>query len=119
MYDSTATSARSNSSWSAYSSELSEESSESDEEYETPEEIDYSIGRTTNSISITDKELFEENDEEYKYDPTCHPLDQGLLFKLLYKRFRDNFIPQYKNKVNTVDNLLMTSIFSKLASIPL
>ena len=121
MYDNTATTL-SSVSWSTYSSDSD---SDSDEEFEDENELktandnDFLIGRTTHSISITDKELFEEHDEEYKYDQTWNPLEQGLLFKLLFRRFRENFISKFIGRVNTVENLIMTSIFSKLASVPL
>lgn len=110
---------------SAYSSDSDSEDPEEDQDLQDGEFFlhhrnnDFSVGQTTSSVSIVDKELFEENDEEYKYDPTWNPLDQGLLFKLLFRRFQENFIPKYNCRVNTVENLIMTSIFSKLASIPL
>ena len=118
MYDSTPSSSQSNSCWTADSSDFSESSS-SDEEFEPQQKMNFSLGRTTTSVSITDDKLFEENDEEYKYDPSLDPLDQGLFFKLLFKRFQGNFISKFTNRVNTTENLIMTSIFSKLASIPL
>jgi len=118
MYDSTPSSSQSNSCWTADSSDFSESSS-SDEEFEPQQKMNFSLGRTTTSVSITDDKLFEENDEEYKYDPSLDPLDQGLFFKLLFKRFQGNFISKFMNRVNTTENLIMTSIFSKLASIPL
>lgn len=103
------------------SSESSEHSSDEEEIIENKENstLDFSIGRTTNSISIIDSQLFEEADDKYVYDLDCNPLEQGLFFKLLFKRFTHNFVSKSNLSQNTIENLLMTSIFSKLASIPL
>jgi hypothetical protein len=121
LYDKSPTSF-STKSVSAYSSDTESEESEGDDEEDfflKSRVVDFTVGSTTNSVSITDSELFEENDEEYKYDPLWNPLDQGLLFKLLFRRFKENFIPKYNCRVNTCENLIMTNIFSKLASVPL
>lgn len=71
------------------------------------------LDEVTHKISIIDNKLFEENDDDYEIDPENHPLNQGLFFKLLFKQFTTNFIKSSQIE----DNLLMTSIFAKLASI--
>lgn len=75
------------------------------------DENDFKLGRVTYSISIIDNKLFEENDKEYEYDPQFHPLDQGLLFKLLFKKFNNIVTPKSKEQSCMEDNLLMTSIY--------
>jgi len=101
-----------------------EDSDDSDTQGETQnteesQEIDFSLGMVTNKISVVDSQLFEENDLEFEYDTNINPLDQGLLFKLLFKKFNDDFISKSNINTGLSDTLLMTSIFSKLASVPL
>ena len=83
------------------------------------DENEFKLGRVTHSISIIDSKLFEENDKEYEYNPEIHPLDQGLLFKLLFKKFNNIVLIKSKDQNRMEDNLLMTSIYAKLWSIPL
>mmetsp|Transcript_10304 Transcript_10304/g.10168 ORF Transcript_10304/g.10168 Transcript_10304/m.10168 type:complete len:153 (-) Transcript_10304:601-1059(-) len=72
LYDKSPTSF-STKSMSAYSSDSCSDEAEDDQDgqfFLHHRKPDFSVGKTTSSVSITDNELFEENDEEYKYDPT-------------------------------------------------
>lgn len=100
----------------------SESEGENEEEKETQEtdSVDFSISRVTHAISIDDNTLFEEEDYEFEYDSNYNPLDQGLFFKLLFKKFNDHFLNKSQSSSQSLtDNLLMTNIFCKLASVPL
>lgn len=63
----------SNEDFTEYTVRLSD-SEESDDRGDTEvtresDDVDFNLGRVTHAISIIDKKLFEENDEEYEYDP--------------------------------------------------
>lgn len=63
----------SNEDFTEYTVKLSD-SDESDDREETEvtqetDDINFNLSRVTHAISIIDKKLFEENDEEYEYDP--------------------------------------------------
>mmetsp|Transcript_29705 Transcript_29705/g.26290 ORF Transcript_29705/g.26290 Transcript_29705/m.26290 type:complete len:124 (+) Transcript_29705:310-681(+) len=89
--------------------------SDDEDEFIYDDEDGYELNQLTNRISVADSwnRMKFENETDRTGDGSESPLESGKLFTILCRRFN-------KLKGNSLtENLLLTSIFGKLSSIPL